>query len=117
MMNATAIAAAARRAWPFLPEAAPAGSWWQGPGGEVVRVEADGSASPLAAPGHPRPGVAADPCARRKKEFFQRRALLGRAGVRPAARGVRDADAPGTPRGNTSLSAAPAARGEADDEA
>jgi hypothetical protein len=60
------IDARARRAWPFLPASAPAGSWWQGPTGDLVRVEPDGTATPLAAPGHPRPGIAADPTARRR---------------------------------------------------
>lgn len=48
---------------PWLPAEAPAWSFWIGPTGEVLRVNADGSATPILPPGHPRPGIAAEPTA------------------------------------------------------
>lgn len=52
----------ALRAWPFLPASAPPGSWWLGDCGELVRIEADGTASPLEG----FSSVAQDPCAGRR---------------------------------------------------
>lgn len=55
-----------RRARPWLPEAAPAWSFWVGPDGSTVRVNADGTTTPLLAAGHPRPGIAAEASASRR---------------------------------------------------
>ncbi len=61
------LARCAVRAWPFLLAAARAGAGpgaiVVGPAGEVVRLDEDGSATPILPPGHPRPGIAGDPCA------------------------------------------------------
>lgn len=51
----------ARRAWPFLPPAAPPGTVWVGPTGEFVLVLADGRADEIGE--ERRRGAAADPCA------------------------------------------------------
>jgi hypothetical protein len=53
------------RARPWLPADAPAWSFWVGPDGTTVRVNADGSTTTLFAAGHPRPGVAWEPAAAR----------------------------------------------------
>jgi hypothetical protein len=60
-----AIDARERCARPWLPAEAPPWTFWFGPDGHAVRVNADGSATPVLVPGHPRAGVAADPCATR----------------------------------------------------
>lgn len=52
----------ARRAWPFLPTAAPAHTIWLGDLGELVVVKPDGTADELGE--DRRGGAAADPCAR-----------------------------------------------------
>ena len=53
----------ARRAWPWLPGAAPRGSWHIGPLGERVRILADGTAEQLHGDLPHLRGPAADPCA------------------------------------------------------
>jgi hypothetical protein len=60
-----AIDARERRARPWLPAEAPAWSFWIGPDGYTVRVNADGSTTPVLAPGYPRPGIASEPSATR----------------------------------------------------
>ncbi len=57
----------ARRAWSWLPDRAEPGTIWQGPTGQHVRVNADGSAELV--PPSPLPhtrGRAADPSAGRR---------------------------------------------------
>lgn len=54
-----------RRARPWLPVEAPPWTFWVAPDGPVVRLNADGSATPMLAPGMPRPGIASEPCATR----------------------------------------------------
>lgn len=51
----------ARSAWPFLPNEAPADTWWLGPLGERVRVNGDGTADEAGEIPHRR-GAASDPC-------------------------------------------------------
>ncbi len=61
-----AIDARARAAWPALAGVAFAqpGTIFQGPSGELLRIREDGGADELVAGGHPRAGIASDPCAR-----------------------------------------------------
>jgi len=62
MTAPVAIDARERSARPWLPETAPPWTFWIGPDGSTVRVNADGTVTPVLAPGHPRPGIAAEPC-------------------------------------------------------
>ncbi len=62
-MTAVRLAACARQAWPFLPSSAEPGTWWQGPLGELVRVEPDGTATLAPNPLPHWRGPAGDPCA------------------------------------------------------
>ncbi len=55
----------ALRAWPWLPEKAPTGSVWLGPGSERVRVLDDGTAEEVGEVPR-RWSAAADPCAARR---------------------------------------------------
>lgn len=64
--HAVQLDAGARRAWPFLPLAAPPASVWEGPGGETVRVDGGGQVTQVLAGGHPRGGAASDPCNSRR---------------------------------------------------
>jgi hypothetical protein len=61
-----AIDPRARGAWPVLRGLAYAepGTVLVGDCGEILRIREDGGADPVLPPGHPRPGIAADPCAR-----------------------------------------------------
>lgn len=53
---------------PWLPRAALVGSHWQGPDGELVRVEGDGSVSPIVRGGSPfNRSIASDASATRRK--------------------------------------------------
>ena len=64
-MRLVLVNPAARRAWPFLPAAAPRDSFHIGPLGERVRILADGRAEQLH-DGLPHlRGPAANPCATR----------------------------------------------------
>lgn len=56
---------ALRRAYGWLPSTVTPGSIYQGPTGDVVRVLESGDVDPVLPPGHPRPGIAADPCPRK----------------------------------------------------
>ena len=56
----------ARRAWPWLPAAAPRGAWFVGPLGERVTILSDGRVDPIPDPLPHLRGPAADPCAGRE---------------------------------------------------
>lgn len=64
--GAVEIDARERAARHWLPLRAPIASVWVSPHGDAVRVQPDGSCAPLLAPGHPRAGIASDPCATRR---------------------------------------------------
>ena len=67
LMRLTLVDPRARRAWPWLPCAAPRDSWHVGPLGERVRILSDGRAEQLH-DGLPHlRGPAADPCAGRNQ--------------------------------------------------
>jgi transcriptional regulator with XRE-family HTH domain len=52
-----------RAARPWLPSSAPARTIWIGPDGEAVRVNDDGTVTPVVPGGHPRGGIASEPTA------------------------------------------------------
>jgi len=63
-----AIDSRARAAFPWLPPSAPARAVLVGPDGTTVIVTESGTVDLALPGGHPRPGIASDPCAGKANE-------------------------------------------------